>query len=134
MPDLSAEGVRKYWSKHPDLDKAAAILTLENLESLTLKDNPELEKKVVQLGKELDNVGEIDLKQNATIIVLAANLSSSRMLRLLEACEDVYPGTIAKLIHRASQSDTPVSRLFVKRCLGLGSMLAMKEQEALPAR
>ena len=121
MPDLSHKAAADYWFSYPDPMIYRVVTFLESVEDWTLDGNPELEDAIAHLGKELDDIELIDLTQlghEETFIKLAANIKSSRGLRLLQAIDMIHPGSASKvLIHaeETSMSGNNPASFFLKR-------------------
>lgn len=120
MPDLSHKSVHQFWYDYKDPIIYRVISFMEGVEDWTLDGNPELESSLKELGKELEDIGNIDLQQEDTIIKLVTHLKTGRGLRLLMCLDTAYPGAAAKILmhaEEASQSDNDTASLFLKRNL-----------------
>lgn len=121
MPDLSHEATSQFWHDYEDPMIYRVITFMEGVEHWTLDGNPELEAAINQLGKELDDISQIDmgdLGMEDVFIRLACNIKSGRSLRLLQAIDVVHPGAASRLLIHAEEmsesSDDPAG-IFLRR-------------------
>lgn len=118
MPDLSRNGVHQFWTEYNDKSVYRVICFMEGVESWTLDDEPKVEEALSALGTELDNIGNFDLGAQNEFIKVAANLTTGRILRLLQAFDSANPGSASKiLIHaeESSRSQDDVPGFFLRR-------------------
>ena len=121
MPDLSHEASARYWSEYPDPMIYRVITFLESVEDWTLDGDPDLEKAIIELGNELDNIKAIDmtrLGEEEKFIRLVGNIKSSRGLRVLQAIDMVHPGSASKVLIHAEEttvSSHDPAGIFLKR-------------------
>jgi intracellular multiplication protein IcmW len=121
MPDLSHEAALKYWFEFIDPMIYRVIVFLESVEDWTLDGNPELEAVITELGKQLDDIREIDmynLGHAERFIQLLANIKSGRGLRLLQAIDTEHPGSASKVLMYAEEntlSSLDPAGFFLKR-------------------
>lgn len=121
MPDLSHEASLAYWNSYPDPSIYKVIVYLESVENFCNDDEPTLNEALIRLGHELDNISGIDmsmLDHEETFIKLAANIKTSRGLRLLQAIDQAHPGSASRvLVHAEENSMDPedASSIFLKR-------------------
>ena len=121
MPDLSHKAAAEYWFGYPDPMIYRVVTFLESVEDWTLDGNLELEEAIAHLGKELDEIDSLDLTKlghEETFINLAANIKSSRGLRLLQAIDMIHPGSASKVLVHAeetSMSGSDPAGFFLKR-------------------
>jgi intracellular multiplication protein IcmW len=107
MPDLSHEACLQYWYEYPDPSIYRVIVFMESVESWTLDGDPELENMIHQLGRELDDIGGVDLERLAeaeNFIRLIAYIKTGRGLRILQAIDTVHPGSASKVLIHAEES------------------------------
>lgn len=107
MPDLSHEASAQYWHEYIDPMIYRVITFMESVEDWTLDGNPDLEKAMTQLGKELDDLEKIDmgmLGQEDIFIRLVGNIKSGRGLRLLQAIDTVHPGSASRILIHAEET------------------------------
>lgn len=121
MPDLGHKASLEYWHAYSDPKIYQVVYFLESVETWTLDQNPNLEDAIEHLGKELDDLENIDLSKlghEPTFVNLAGNIKSSRGLRLLQAIDVVQPGSASKILVYAEENsmtgDEP-SSFFLKR-------------------
>lgn len=118
MPDLSHKAVHAYWKNYPDPTIYKVIAFMEGVEDWTLDGDPDLEKSLSALAAALDDVGNIDLKQEDAFIELVCHLKTGRGLRLLMALDQAYPGAASKVLMHAenkTQSETDTAGIFLRR-------------------
>lgn len=121
MPDLSQEGVHQFWSEYKDPMIYRVVSFMEGVENWTLDGNPDLEAAMTELGKQLDDIGMLnmsDFGQEDLFIRIASNLKTGRGLRLLQAIDTAHPGSASKLLiyaeeHTKDPYDPP--GLFLRR-------------------
>lgn len=109
MPDLSHEESSKYWFEYVDPMIYRVITFMESVEDWTLDGNPEFEKAIEQLGKELDDIEKIDmglLAEEEKFIRIVGNIKSGRGLRLLQAIDTVHPGSASRVLIHAEETST----------------------------
>lgn len=107
MPDLSYEASARYWYEFVDSTIYRVLTFMESVEDWTLDGDPTLEKTIETLGHELDNIESIDmdkLNQKDSFIRLVGNIKSGRGLRLLQAIDQVHPGSASKVLMHAEQT------------------------------
>ena len=121
MPDLSHDAARQYWRDYEDPMIYRVVTFMEGVEDWTLDGSPELEEAINALGKELDNITKLDLSElghEELFVRLAANIKSTRALRLLQAIDTVHPGSASRLLMYAEENtsgnDDP-SGIFLRR-------------------
>jgi intracellular multiplication protein IcmW len=118
MPDLSHEAVHQFWRNYPDPTIYRVICFMEGVEDWTHDEDPEVEKAMQALGKALDNIDSIELKEEALVIELVTHIKTGRGLRLLMCLDNAYPGAAAKVLMHAeentkSEEDNP--GIFLRR-------------------
>ncbi|MBA2656622.1 MAG: phosphoesterase [Tatlockia sp.] len=107
MPDLSHAASSQYWHEYADPMIYRVITFMESVEDWTLDGNPDLEKALNELGKELDDLEKVDmslLSQEDVFIRLVGNIKSGRGLRLLQAIDTVHPGSASRILIHAEEN------------------------------
>ncbi|ACJ17802.1 type IVB secretion system protein IcmW [Coxiella burnetii] len=120
MPDLSHKAVHQFWRDYKDPIIYRVISFMEGVEDWTMDGNPEIETALKELGKTLEDIGNIDLQQENAIINLVTHLKTGRGLRLLMCLDTAYPGAAAKVLMHAeevSKSEIDTAGIFLKRNL-----------------
>lgn len=121
MPDLSLKASRKFWDDFDDPHIYRVITFLESEEQWTLDGQPEVEQSLQLLGKELDNVGKVDmgkLKHENYLIQISCNLKSSRVLHILKAIDNTHPGAASQVLMHSeelSQKNNKPASTFLRR-------------------
>jgi intracellular multiplication protein IcmW len=121
MPDLSHKASSEYWSEYADPMIYRVITFMESVEHWTLDGDPGLENAINQLGRELDDLTSIDMGQlnhEDKFIRLVGNIKSGRGLRLLQAIDQVHPGSASKVLVYAEEksiSSYDAAGFFLKR-------------------
>jgi len=118
MPDLSHKAVHQFWKTYQDPNIYRVISFMEGVEDWTLDNDPNLEAAITKLGSLLEEAGNIDLKQEASLLDLVANIKTGRGLRLLMGLDMAYPGAAAKVIMHAeknSKSPKDTAGFFLRR-------------------
>jgi intracellular multiplication protein IcmW len=121
MPELSLEASHKFWSEYHDKMIYRVVTFMESVESWTLDNNPALEQSLTELGRELDDIADLDVSQlghEEAFVRIAGNVKFSRALRLLQGIDTVHPGSASKLLMYAEENsrapDDPAG-LFLRR-------------------
>lgn len=118
MPDLSYKAVHKFWHEYQDPIIYRVITFMEGVEDWTIDGNSEFETALQQLGQTLEDIGNIDLQEEDTMIQIAAHVKTGRGLRLLMCLDNAYPGAAAKVLMHAeeiTQSDQDMPGIFLRR-------------------
>ena len=120
MVDLTHKAVHQFWANFPDNSIYRVIASMESMEQWTLDGDPELEKALMKLGQELENIANIDLKQEQNLINIGAYIKAARNLRILMALDQAYPGSASKLLMHAekiTKSNQDAAGVFLRRNL-----------------
>lgn len=118
MPDLSYTSVHQFWRDYTDPMIHRVITFMESVEDWTLDGDTELEETIQLLGDALEDIGNIDLQQENTMIEVLAHIKSGRGLRLLMCLDMAYPGAAAKVLMKAEEttrSQADNAGLFLRR-------------------
>ncbi|MBS0352108.1 MAG: type IVB secretion system protein IcmW [Proteobacteria bacterium] len=118
MPDLSHEAVHQFWKNYQDPAIYRVISFMEGVEDWTYDSDSELEAALQKLGKALDNIENVELQQEATVVQLVTHIKTGRGLRILMCLDNAYPGAAAKVLMYAeentkSEQDNP--GIFLRR-------------------
>lgn len=121
MTDLSLEGSHTFWSQYQDPMIYRVITFMEGVEAWTVDGDPQVEQAITELGKQLENIGKVDMAQlghEDLVIKLCGHIKSSRVLRLLQALDVAHPGSASRILIHAEEtsqaSDDPAG-LFLRR-------------------
>ncbi|MDF2868095.1 MAG: icmW [Gammaproteobacteria bacterium] len=121
MPDLSLQAAHQFWKDYQDPMIYRVISFMEGVENWTLDNQPELESAMDELGKQLDDIGKIDLNtlgHEVDFIRISNFLRTSRVLRLLQTIDSVHPGSASKVLMYAeehSEGTLDPTGLFLRR-------------------
>jgi len=121
MPDLSLSAAHQFWKDYQDPMIYRVICFMEGVENWTQDQQPEFEAAMEELGKQLDDIGKIDLNalgHEEDFIRIGNFLRTSRVLRLLQAIDSVHPGSASKVLMFAeehSHGTTDSAGLFLRR-------------------
>jgi len=118
MPDLSNQACHDFWHEYRDPMIYRVICFMESVEDWTLDNHPDLEAAMAELGEALEDIGNIDLQNEAEFIRVAAYIKAGRGLRLLQTLDTAYPGAASKLLMYAEENTTSsddVPGLFLRR-------------------
>ena len=118
MVDLSHAAVHKFWANFPDKSIYQVIACMESMEDWTADGDPALEAGLVKLGQELEDIKNLDLKQEDNIIKLGTHIKSARNLRILMAMDQAYPGSASKVLMHAektTKSNQDIPGVFLRR-------------------
>lgn len=122
MPDMSLEAVHEFWHDYDKRTLYRIVTSMEGIESWAADQDPKVEEALMRFGESLDNLHDFDLKDEALVVKLLANLRSSRALRLMQYLDTVQPGTASKLLIYAEENTKDENKnkyadLFLKRNL-----------------
>jgi len=118
MPDLSVKGIEKFWHEPDNSEIYKIISVMESVENWSNAENAELDEALDALGKVLDGIGYVDLKEEDKFIQIANNLKIGHMLRVVQALDIAHPGAVAKLFLFAKEnsgSSEDANGLFLRR-------------------
>ena len=118
MPDISLDAVDKFWSEYEDPMIYRVVSFMEGVENWIVDNDPQLEPAMDRLGKELDDISNIELGNEDQFIKLACNLKLGRALRLLQCIDTAHPGAASKLLIHAeevSQREDDTPGVFLRR-------------------
>ena len=118
MPDLSYQATHQFWRDYQDPMILRVITFMESVEDWTLDGDAELEAQMNELGKALEDIGNIDLQQESSMIEVLAHIKTGRGLRLLMCLDMAYPGAAAKVLMKAEEttkSQADNAGLFLRR-------------------
>jgi intracellular multiplication protein IcmW len=118
MPDLSYKEVHQFWRDYQDPMILRVITFMESVEDWTLDGDPEVEVAIKALGELLEDIGNIDLQQENSMIEVLAHIKTGRGLRLLMCLDMAYPGAAAKILMKAEEvtrSQADNAGLFLRR-------------------
>lgn len=118
MPDLSHKAVHEFWKSYQDPTIYKVVSFMEGVEDWTADGDPKLEQALKELGDALEDIGNIDLQQEADMVKLCASLKTARGLRLLMTLDMAYPGAAAKVLMHAeenSKSEADTAGIFLRR-------------------
>ncbi len=118
MPDLSHPAVHKFWHEYQDPSIYKVITLMEGVEDWTLDGHPEFEESLRKLGETLEEIGNIDLQLEESMIDVVCHVKTGRGLRLLMCLDMAYPGAAAKVLMHAEEitkSDTDTAGIFLRR-------------------
>jgi intracellular multiplication protein IcmW len=121
MPDLSLKAVHTFWKQYEDPAIYRVVSFMESVENWTLDGDMDLEAAIAGLGRQLDDLGKINLDELAKqgqFIQLSNYLKTGRTLRLLQVLDKAHPGAASKVLMHAEQNtqraDDPPG-LFLRR-------------------
>ena len=118
LADISLKAAHEFWSGFQDETVYRVIVLLETVERKYLDGDPSFEESMARLGDALGTMraGD-DLKDRQSIIDVLAYLKTSRYLRVLQALDEVTPGSASRVIAAAEKSkrDNVTAQLFLQR-------------------
>lgn len=118
MPDLTHDGVHKFWKDYVDPMIYRVVTFMESVEHWPLDKHPELEKSITKLSEQLDKVGNYEIGKEDDFIKLCCNIKTGRALRLLQSMDTSHPGAASKLLIHAeevSEDNNDIHGLFLRR-------------------
>lgn len=112
MPDLSQEAVAKHWQEKHDYALYRIISTMEAVESWTLDGDSEFEALLTEIASSVDGLTSFTVSEEESFIKFFNSIKASRALRLLQAIDQLMPGSASKLlvfaeVSSSSKEDTP---------------------------
>lgn len=123
MPDLSLESVHAFWHDYDKRTLYRIVTSMEGIEDWAADKDPRVEEALLRLGMLLDEIQDFEIKDEAQIVRLLANLRSGRALRLMQFLDVLKPSTASKLLvyaEEATKDDATKNKfadLFLKRNL-----------------
>lgn len=118
MPDLTHDGVHKYWKDYVDPMIYRVVSFMEAVEQWPLDGNEQFEQALERLSQELEHLGNYEVGKPDDLIALCCHLKTARALRLLQCLDQAHPGAASKLLIHAeeqSQSHDDLPGLFLRR-------------------
>lgn len=118
MPSLSYQDVHQFWRDYQDPMIHRVITFMESVEDWTLDGDADLEAAMKSFGETLEDIGDIDLQQEMSMIEVLAHIKTGRGLRLLMCLDMAYPGAAAKVLMKAEEitkSQADNAGLFLRR-------------------
>ena len=118
MPDLSPQAAHQHWKAFNDDTVYRVVSFMESVEDWTIDGDPELEAAMQRLGEELEDIGNLELQNEAMFIKVAAYVRAARMLQLMHVLDGASPGAASKLLMNAedtTESTEDVPGLFLRR-------------------
>jgi intracellular multiplication protein IcmW len=103
MPDFSIKAVHQFWHDYDRRTLYRIVTSMEAIEDWAADDEPKIDKAFSQLGVQLENVSDFEIKEEALVIKILANTRSTRALRLMQFLDIVKPGTASKLLIYAEE-------------------------------
>tara|TARA_Y200000002_G_C22364025_1_gene530277 strand:+ start:149 stop:589 length:441 start_codon:yes stop_codon:yes gene_type:complete len=117
MVDLSIEASRSYWQRFNDSSVYKVIVLLESVEMGLIEGDQEFEQAIAKLGDTLDTLPENIKDHPQAFVDVISYLKTSRYLRLLQATDEVKPGTASSIIAHAERNmkENSTCGLFINR-------------------
>ena len=104
MLDFSFISCHDYWSEYNESGLYHVIITMESMESWTLDGDIDLEMAVNTLAERLSRTTAFEIEYGAPLIEVISALRASRMFRIVQAVDQITPGTAKKLIELAEEN------------------------------
>ena len=123
MPDMSLESVHSFWHDYDRRTLYRIVTSMEGIETWAADDDPRVAEALSKLGAALDNIHDIEINDEASLVKVLANIRSSRALRLMQFLDGLKPGTASKLLIYAEEQTkdpthkNPFADLFLRRNL-----------------
>ncbi|OGT22575.1 MAG: phosphoesterase [Gammaproteobacteria bacterium RIFCSPHIGHO2_02_FULL_42_13] len=116
MPDLSTKSAHEFWKNYEDKMIYRVISFMESVENWTLDGQAELENALNELGQNLEGITKFELANEQHYVKIGCHLKMSRVLRILQAIDSIYPGSASRvLMHAEEQSQNQAAQLFLRR-------------------
>ena len=104
MPDLNLSSVHAFWDSYDRRVLYRVIVALESVETWAADLNPDIDKAIIQLGKAMDLVRNMDFTgYEEKIIDVLAYLRASRAIRVLQSLDGLKPGLAGRLLSLAEE-------------------------------
>ena len=105
MPDLHTDAINAFWDSYDRRTLYRVIVSLEQVEHWTMDQEVDIEPAFLELGRALDVAGDFDItKHEDQLIRILANTHASRAMRILQAIDQIKPGTASQLLMYAEES------------------------------
>ena len=117
MVDLSIAAARTFWQNFADPAVFRVIALLESVETALPEGEEAFESAMQGLGQALGDSGSgLDVLPEDFVAIIAY-LKTSRYLRLLQATDEVKPGTASSIIAHAERNTATdaAAKLFISR-------------------
>ncbi len=117
MVDLSIGASRAYWQGFGDGQVFKVVALLESVETSLLEGDEAFEAAMEKLGETLAEVSGDAVNKPQAFVDVIAHLKTSRYLRLLQATDEVKPGTASSIIAYAERNmqQNAAAKLFINR-------------------
>lgn len=105
MPDLHTDAIHAFWDSYDRRTLYRVIVSLEQVEHWAVDQEPDLEPAFLELGRAIDMAGDFDItKREDQLIRILASTHASRAMRILQAIDQIKPGTASQLLMYAEES------------------------------
>ncbi|MEK6730555.1 MAG: type IVB secretion system protein IcmW [Pseudomonadota bacterium] len=118
MPDLSSKAAHEFWKNYEDKMIYRVVSFMESVENWTLDGQAELEKALDEFGQNLEGVTKFELANEQHYVKIGCHLKMSRVLRILQAIDSIYPGSASRILMHAeeqAQNQNQAAELFLRR-------------------
>ena len=118
MPDMTHEGVHRFWKEYQDPIVYRVIAFMEAVEEWVVDGDLPFENAMRNFGDALDEIGNYEVGKQDELVQLAGHIKTGRNLRLLQALDTAHPGAASKLLiyaEETSQNHDDPCGLFLRR-------------------
>lgn len=115
--DMTLEACHGFWKAFQDVNVYRAICLMEKVEDWALDNNPEVEEKLIEMGRLLQYSPAKKIEKMDDLLVMCAYIRMSRKLRFMQILDQIDPGSASRLIQFAEQQQfsSNAAGLFLKR-------------------
>lgn len=100
---LSHQACHEFWQQYHDQSVYRVIAFMESVEDWTLDGDESVNQALKQLSETLEDIGNIDLKNEDFIVKICAFIKTGQILRLLQCFDSALPGAASKILMHAEQ-------------------------------
>lgn len=117
VPKLDLKSAHEYWDEYDDPMIYRVVSFMEAMEHWTKDGDPKLEAAIDRFGDALDPINKYPTGEESKFTKLASFLKMPRLLRMLQAVDQIEPGSASKILMYTEENgskDKPAA-LFLRR-------------------
>lgn len=118
MGDFSLKEAHDFWHAYHDSTIHRIVSLMENVETWTFDGVEEVEKVLAELGNLFQDIGRVELQQEANFVEMLSCIKMTRMLYIMQQVDLASPGGASKILMHAeknSLSEEDPNGLFLRR-------------------
>lgn len=115
---LSHKACHAFWKNFHDPSIYRVIVFMESVEDWTLDEDESVQTALNRLCETLQNVGNLDLKNEDSFIKVCAQIKTGQILRLLQCLDSALPGAASKILMYAEEGQgkhPEIAKFFIQR-------------------